>query len=1559
MSLLDRIAARTVDRPTERRSSIDQWIADYLIPAQFGFNGVQYSAGIPGLTQTLAGNRATEVLTTLPGYLAALRSCPPAFAAQLVRALVLSQARFVFRNPPWHPTSPRKTFGTRALGLLERPWRNATTGELIARMEWHAGVAGNAYVTRRPDRLRVLRPDWVAILYGSHLEPEDPGHALDGELIGYVYQNQGLFTGKYRPQTLLPQDTAHWSPVPDPENAGIGMSWITPAVREIQQDRLATTHTIRYFEQGASPNLVVKGINAATREQFEEIVDMMEAKHAGVANAYRCLHPETEVAMWDGSRRRADAVSVGDTVVAWAGSCAVPGRVTAADWQPSAPIVTVTTQRGRVIRTNDRHPFLLKDGSWVQAIDLNYGDLLVTGLGWASDNDAADTLTPYQAWVLGVIVGDGCTIADSPVISAWDEGIRTRLRVGHPLRHTGKGHDYRVLGARRMCTEAGVMYKRSYEKRIPPQVLAGSAKVKWAFLAGLIDTDGHVSDPALRRSCEVGITSTCKELLTDAQHVLASLGVNASVSLSMPAGGAGGGAHGEGPRGRDVWRLVALGNDQARRLWPTLDLACTEKARRLAEYATIPSRQDRSRYDRVVSVVVGAPEPTIGLEIADHHTHVTGGVVTHNTLYLTAGADVTPVGANLGELDLKGVHGSTETRIASLSRVHPVILGIAEGLAGSSLNAGNFGMARRIWADSWIYPTLQDLAASLAPLIDVPADAELWTDTGDMPILREDAKDAAEIEQVKAATISSLITNGFTRKSVIAAVTGQNMTLLEEDPQWISVQLQAASGQPPPALPAGGAGPKAPPAVRATERKFNPAEPRDPHGKWSRVGARIAHEVHQLAVGELHMHADQDKPGHVTLTHGDRSITLNEGEQHAFTRALTRSSEPAVYGNRITGTSGGGDSPRPHFSLLYKVTHGGEDEDGAAHAHTLTIAEPDDSRETLDARPSLAMTNKHVGDIDQGTGRIAQARRIDTGYGPLDMFATQDDHIGLRMKDEHGDPTEVTFDKKDWLKLAHAVDLLNEGFDEKNPDEDAPEINHVTVKTSAGPVEMRWRGSRDTGRQFPHWYDPGSSLSITPAYSAPWSVVVGGDHMSEFFDRLSRLESATGIDTMSFLPSQAAQKKWLTVHADGSSRSASRSDERKFNPAEPRVPGGEHGGEWTSGGVIRDALKLAGKIELADGEKLLGSSKVDGDQGTVRLALVGHGGHRSLRLGIGGPGFGARDDDAGPWRGGPDRTAEINAEQKRLRDEQDAIGKELDRLDVDPTADPERKAALRRRFDEIEDMGTGDVYASGYTAVLDSAAAANLRTQLTAALDGAAKTEKTVDAHFDEIDRLKARYNALYKNAPSTAWETNEGAAAIHAQADAIRRQIAVLEAEPPTGSSGTRGDYFSVEGSIPGEWADVHYAVYLDDPDIGVEVMLGAVPRGAGRDLSDLSGDGQVATLDPAEARRFLRLLDQYAGPDKPARSVRTAGHDTTPGHDELHHYWTKGAGLGRWAGSSTPWATLLANLVEEVKDKPLPVLKKWASRWFIEVFGFAAGSDLNRVAHGKPPRGHKVGPG
>ena len=261
---------------------------------QYGYSGsFQYGTqSYPyGLNTTYGTNRAQEWSNTLPGYFAAVSKCPPAFAAQMTRAAVLSQARFQFRRRFRPQGGGPKEFTTTALDALHQPWTNATQGEMVSRCEWDAGLAGNAYVTNwSAGRLRVLRPDWVMLIYGSQREPEYPSHALDGKLLGYVYQNGGINSGIDKPEIITPDQMAHWSPIPDPLNVGIGMSWITPAVREIQGDSVAAEHKIRFFENAATPNLVVKGLPAGSRQEFLELVDQMEDQHAGLRNAYKTLY---------------------------------------------------------------------------------------------------------------------------------------------------------------------------------------------------------------------------------------------------------------------------------------------------------------------------------------------------------------------------------------------------------------------------------------------------------------------------------------------------------------------------------------------------------------------------------------------------------------------------------------------------------------------------------------------------------------------------------------------------------------------------------------------------------------------------------------------------------------------------------------------------------------------------------------------------------------------------------------------------------------------------------------------------------------------------------------------------------------------------------------------------------------------------------------------------------------------------------------------------------------------------------------------------------------------
>ncbi|WP_199844194.1 hypothetical protein [Streptomyces sp. RTd22] len=65
----------------------------------------------------------------------------------------------------------------------------------------------------------------------------------------------------------------------------------------------------------------------------------------------------------------------------------------------------------------------------------------------------------------------------------------------------------------------------------------------------------------------------------------------------------------------------------------------------------------------------------------------------------------------------------------------------------------------------------------------------LWYDARDVPFLREDRKDAAEIQGIQSRTIRALLDAGFTPESVVAAVEAEDYTLLVHTGLF-SVQLQ-------------------------------------------------------------------------------------------------------------------------------------------------------------------------------------------------------------------------------------------------------------------------------------------------------------------------------------------------------------------------------------------------------------------------------------------------------------------------------------------------------------------------------------------------------------------------------------------------------------------------------------------------------------------------------------------------------------------------------------------------------------------------------------------------
>ena len=419
---------------SEQRAGVlpfDEWVS------YFNF----YNTAYP-FRQTLTGDGNSPVSGDFTGLDAVYKSNGIVFACMVARQALFSEARFQFRQV--RDGVPGDLFGTEDLRILEKPWPNGTTGDLLNIAISHADLGGNFFPVRRGNRVGIMRPDWVTLVVGSpNRDIDNPSDDVDAEIAGYVYHPGGRGSGAPT-QVYLPEQVGHFMPIPDPTFRFRGISWLGAVISEIQGDSAATDHKLKFFENGATPNMVVK-FDLTDPEKFRRAVEMSEAQYAGLQNAYK-------------------------------------------------------------------------------------------------------------------------------------------------------------------------------------------------------------------------------------------------------------------------------------------------------------------------------------------------------TFYTAAGAEATVVGSNFQQIDFKAVQGAGETRIAAASGMHPVIVGLSEGLSGSSLNSGNFQAAKRLVADKTLRPLWRNFAGSMASIVRVPARSELWYDDRHIPFLQEDVKDAAEIQKVQTASIRQLVDAGFTPESVIDAITAGDFHRLTHS-GLMSVQL--------------------------------------------------------------------------------------------------------------------------------------------------------------------------------------------------------------------------------------------------------------------------------------------------------------------------------------------------------------------------------------------------------------------------------------------------------------------------------------------------------------------------------------------------------------------------------------------------------------------------------------------------------------------------------------------------------------------------------------------------------------------------------------------------
>lgn len=281
MNLLQRLQRQPAK--ADQEISFDRWLS------YFTYNGLGYP--VANINQTYGtGGKTREIVPYYSGLASAvIDGNGIVWACVTTRNVLFSEAPFKFRRKGQIGSS--SLYGTQDLLPLEVPWPGGTSRKLLRLLDLYTQLAGNGYAYRDPtveNTIRVLNPDWVTIVLGSR-KPRptfivgDP----DTEIIGYSYRPNG---DADREVPILPEQMAHFMPNPDPVYPFKGASWLRPVLREIMADGAATEHKLKFFENAATPNMVVTLDPNIRKEEFDAWVDRFDAGHKSAVNAYKTIY---------------------------------------------------------------------------------------------------------------------------------------------------------------------------------------------------------------------------------------------------------------------------------------------------------------------------------------------------------------------------------------------------------------------------------------------------------------------------------------------------------------------------------------------------------------------------------------------------------------------------------------------------------------------------------------------------------------------------------------------------------------------------------------------------------------------------------------------------------------------------------------------------------------------------------------------------------------------------------------------------------------------------------------------------------------------------------------------------------------------------------------------------------------------------------------------------------------------------------------------------------------------------------------------------------------------
>jgi|GEM_PF-836141 len=277
---------------------------------------------------------------------------------------------------------------------------------------------------------------------------------------------------------------------------------------------------------------------------FEDIPDWRVGLIVGPSGSGKCLGPETEIIMYDGSFKRVDQIKVGDKLL---GDDNKPRRVTAIT-RGRSKMYKIEPGRGYdTWRCNDKHIMTLVSGSKTalaerdEVVDIGIDEYLKLNKGQKPPlkqfsvgfDGWTRTDFPFDPYLMGLWLGDGSRgdvrihNPDQEIIDYLhefvDENPEYRLVSRedeeqcpcHSLRTKGKG----MYAKNPFLDFVRTLIDVDGNKYVPTEYLTSAIDQRARLLAGLIDTDGYNGNGSIE------IIQRSKPLADAVQFLARSLGL--------------------------------------------------------------------------------------------------------------------------------------------------------------------------------------------------------------------------------------------------------------------------------------------------------------------------------------------------------------------------------------------------------------------------------------------------------------------------------------------------------------------------------------------------------------------------------------------------------------------------------------------------------------------------------------------------------------------------------------------------------------------------------------------------------------------------------------------------------------------------------------------------------------------------------------------------------------------------------------------------------------------------------------------------------------------------